>query len=44
MAGVGELFGQLVGDDVVGGDAPAIESFDSVLFGLREAQDVSVQL
>jgi hypothetical protein len=37
MPGVGELFGQLVRDDVVGGDAAAIESLDAVLFGLREA-------
>jgi hypothetical protein len=37
MAGLGELFGQLVGDDVVCRDAAAVETLDAMLVGLREA-------
>jgi hypothetical protein len=37
VAGIGELFGQLVGHDVVGRDASAIETLDAVFVGLREA-------
>jgi hypothetical protein len=34
---VGELFGQFVGDDVVGRYASAVETLDAVFVGLREA-------
>jgi len=37
MTRVGELSSQLVGDDVVGRDAAAIETLDAVFVGLREA-------
>ncbi len=40
----GQLAGQLVRDDVVRRDAAAVESLDAVFVGLREAEDVSVQL
>ncbi len=41
---LGQLAGQVVGDDVVGGDAAAVEALDAVLFGRGEAQHVAVQL
>jgi hypothetical protein len=37
MAGVGQLFRQLVRNDVVGRDAAAVESLDAVFVGLRKA-------
>ena len=43
-AGLGHLASQLMGDDVVRRDAAAVETLDAVLVGLREAEDVPVQL
>jgi hypothetical protein len=33
MARLGQLFGQVMGDDVVDRDATAVEALDAVLFG-----------
>ena len=37
VAGLGQLTGQLVGDDVVRRNAAAVETLDAMLVGLREA-------
>jgi hypothetical protein len=37
VARIGELFRQIVGDDVVGRDAAAVETLDAMLVGLGEA-------
>ena len=44
MAGLGQLAGQLVRDDVVCGDAAPVQTLDAMLVGLGKAQDVAVQL
>jgi hypothetical protein len=42
VAGLGQLTGQLVGDDVVRRNPAAIEPLDAVLVGLGEAEQVTV--
>jgi hypothetical protein len=37
MTRIGQLFGELVGDDVVSRDAAAVETLDAVLVGLGKA-------
>jgi len=44
MPGFGELARQLVGHDVVGRNAPSIDPLDAMLVGLRQSENVSVQL
>jgi hypothetical protein len=44
VAGLGQLTGQLVRNDVMRWYAAAVQALDPVLVGLRETEDVSVQL
>jgi len=44
VAGLRQLAGQLVRDDVVRRDAAAVQALDAVLVGLGKTEDVSVQL
>ena len=44
MACLGEFASQLMRDDVACWDAAAVDTLDAMLVGLREAQDVAVQL